>query len=142
MEEGTGEAEVFTEAAGAGFMAGEAAFTEEDSPAEGILVSAADTRLAGIAAAGIGAADFMGDAATTVVAAMDGVAEVTAGVAEVGVMVVMGLEEAGVGAGDLASDGRIGDGDIRMDITATARGITRPTLIIIPTRPTALRKTT
>jgi hypothetical protein len=135
MEEGTvGEAEVFTEAAvGEGFMAavegstaGEAAFTEEeDFPAEGVLVSAADIRLAGI-----GAADFMGDAATTVVAAMDGAAEV-------GAMVVMDSEEAG--AGDLAMAGRIGDGDIRMATTATAR----ITLILtIPTRPTAPRKTT
>ena len=131
-----GEAEVFTEAAVAGgfmeavegSMAGEAAFTEEeDSPAEGILVSAGDIRLAGI-----GAADFMGDAASMVAAAM-------AGAAEVGAMVVMDLEEAGVGAGDLAMAGRIGDGDIRMATTATAR----ITLILtIPTRPTALRKTT
>ena len=129
-----GEAEVFTEAAVAGdfmeavegSMAGEAAFTEEeDSPAEGILVSAADIRLADI-----GAADFMGDAASTVAAAMDGAAEV-------GAMVVMDSEEAGVG--DLAMAGRIGDGDIRMATTATAR----ITLILtIPTRPTALRKTT
>lgn len=126
--------EVSTEAAVAGgfmeavegSMAEEAAFTgEEDSPAEGILASAADIRLAGI-----GAADFMGDAASTVVAAMDGVAEV-------GAMVVMDSEEAG--AGDLAMAGRIGDGDIRMATTATAR----ITLILtIPTRPTVLRKTT
>ena len=126
--------EVSTEAAVAGgfmeavegSMAEEAAFTgEEDSPAEGILASAADIRLAGI-----GAADFMGDAASTVVAAMDGAAEV-------GAMVVMDSEEAGVG--DLAMAGRIGDGDIRMATTATAR-ITR--ILTIPTRPTALRKTT
>jgi len=126
--------EVSTEAAVAGgfmeavegSMAEEAAFTgEEDSPAEGILASAADIRLAGI-----GAADFMGDAASTVVAAMDGAAEV-------GAMVVMDSEEAG--AGDLAMAGHIGDGDIRMATTATAR----ITLILtIPTRPTVLRKTT
>ena len=131
VEDTAGEAEVFTEAAVAGFMeavegsmAGEAAFTEEeDSPAEGILVSAGDIRLAGI-----GAADFMGDAASTVAAAMDGAAEV-------GAMVVMDLEEAGVGAGDLAMAGRIGAGDIRMATTATL-------ILTIPTRPTALRKTT
>jgi len=133
-----GEAEVFTEAAGAadfmeaveGSTAEEAAFTEEeDSPAEGILVSAADIRLAGI-----GAADFMGDAASTVVVASTVVAAMD-GAAEVGAMVVMGSEEAGVGAGDLAMAGLIGAGDIRMATTATL-------ILIIPIRPTAIRKTT
>ena len=66
---------------------------------------------------------------------LDGVAGALAGVAEAGAAV--GADEAGVGAGDLAMAGRIGD--IRMATTATAR----ITLILtIPTRPTALRKTT
>jgi len=135
MEEGTaGEAEASTEAAlGAGFMAGEAAFTEEeDSPAV-TLDLMADIRLAvdsGAASMAAGALMVAGDLM---------VAGALAGAAEVGAAV--GADEDGVGAGDLAGAGRIGDmaGDILMATTATAR----ITLILtIPTRPMVLRKTT
>jgi hypothetical protein len=70
------------------------------------------------------------DGATTEVAA------VMAGAARAGA--TAGAEDIGAedtvtdGAGDLASGGRIGVGDIRM-ATTTTRGIPRPTLIIIPT---------
>jgi hypothetical protein len=83
----------------------------EVSTAEAALVSAADTPSAGIVAA------------STVVAAA------TAGAADIGAI------EDTVIDGDLALGGRIGVGDIAM---ATARGITRPTLIIL-TRTTILR---
>jgi hypothetical protein len=137
------EEEVFTEAVAVDFMeVAEEGFTVVVvSPAEGILVSAADIRLVDIEAAGIGAAASTEVTVTTAVtAAMDGEAGATAGAGEDGAMEDMGTGEAG--AGDLASDGRIGDmgGDIRMATTATARGITRPTLIIL-TRPTGLRTT-
>jgi len=128
--------EVSTEAAVAGgfmeavegSMAEEAAFT-----AEAVLVEeeaallSVDARLA-----------VFGEAASMVAAViLAGVAGALAGAAEAGAAV--GADEAGVGAGDLAMAGRIGDGDIRMATTATAR----ITLILtIPTRPTALRKTT
>jgi len=137
MEEGTvGEAEVFTEAAVAGgFMAGAADFMEAEAvfTAEAVLVEeeaallSVDARLA-----------VFGEAASMVAAViLDGVAGALAGAAEAGAAV--GADEAGVGAGDLAMAGRIGDGDIRMATTATAR----ITLILtIPTRPTVLRKTT
>ena len=124
------------EAAEEGFTAAEA------FPAAGILVSAADTRLAGIEAAVIGAAAFMeGAAAFMEDTATGGAAEDTAGVEEVGVTEEVGAE---AGVGDLALGGRIGDmaGDIRTDTMATtdtAWGITRPTLIL--TRPTGLRTT-
>ena len=116
--------EVSTEA-GAAFTAVEAVFM-----AEAVLVEeeaallSVDARLA-----------VFGEAASMVAAViLDGVAGALAGAAEAGAAV--GADEAGVGAGDLAMAGRIGDGDIRM---ATAR----ITLILtIPTRLTALRKTT
>ena len=131
-----GEAEVFTEAAVAGgfmeavegSMAEEAAFTgEEDLVEEEAALLSVDARLA-----------VFGEAALMVAAViLDGVAGALAGAAEAGAAV--GADEAGVGAGDLAMAGRIGDGDIRMATTATAR----ITLILtIPTRLTALRKTT
>ena len=136
-----GEAEVFTEAGAADFMEAEAAFTAVEAvfmaeavfTAEAVLVEeeaallSVDARLA-----------VFGEAASMVAAViLDGVAGALAGVAEAGAAV--GADEAGVGAGDLAMAGRIGDGDIRMATTATAR----ITLILtIPTRPTVLRKTT
>ena len=130
-----GEAEVFTEAAvGAGFMEGEAAFTEAAGfTAVEVLVEEAEATLLSVDAR----LAVFGEAASMVAAViLDGVAGALAGVAEAGAAV--GADEAGVGAGDLAMAGRIGDGDIRMATTATAR----ITLILtIPTRPTALRKT-
>jgi len=153
MEEGTAvAAEVFTEAAvGVDFMEAEEGFTAAaDSPAEATLVSAADIRLAGIVAedivAGMEAADTA--AATTAAEAtmadaadMVGADGVTVGVAEVGAIAATATEEAG--AGDMASAGRIGDmaGDIRMATTATAGGITLPTVIMV-TRRTGLQRTT
>ena len=130
-----GEAEVFTEAAVAGgFMAGAADFMEAEAvfTAEAVLVEEAallsvDARLA----------VFVEAASMVAVVVLAGVAGALAGTAEVGAAV--GADEAGVGAGDLAMAGRIGDGDIRMATTATAR-ITR--ILTIPTRPTVLRKTT
>jgi hypothetical protein len=100
----------FMEVAEEGFTA------VEVSTAEATLVSAADTPSAGIVAA-----------ASTVVAAA------TAGAADIGAIEDTVMD----GDGDLASGGRIGDGDIRMAM-ATARGITRPTLIIL-TRTTILQ---
>jgi len=101
--------EDFMEAAEEGFTG------VEVSTAEAALVTAAD----------IPSADI-------VVVATTAVAAVTAGAEDIGAEdTVMG------GAGDLASGGRIGDGDIRM-ATATARGITRLTLIVL-THPTVLR---
>jgi hypothetical protein len=122
-------AEVSTAAVGAGFMEAEAVFTAVEvlvEEAEATLLSV-DARLA-----------VFGEAASMVaVAILDAVAGALAGAVEVGAAV--GADEAGVGAGDLAMAGRIGDGDIHMATTATAR----ITLILtIPTRPTALRKTT
>jgi hypothetical protein len=66
-------------------------------------------------------------AATTEVAATTDVVAVMAGAEDIGAE-----DTATDGAGDLASGGRIGVGDIRM-ATTTARGLTRPTLIIILT---------
>ena len=129
-----GEAEVFTEAAvGAGFMAGEAAFTEEeDSPAVTLDLMAA-VRLAVDSGAASMAAGALAVGALVAEALM---AEVF--VAEA----LAGADEAGVGAGDLAGAGRIGAmaGDIRMATTATATRITL--ILLIPTRPTVIRKTT
>jgi hypothetical protein len=86
----------------------------EVSTPEATLVTVADTPPAHIVAA-----------ATTVVAAMAGEAEATAGAADIG-------DTATDGDGDLALGGRIGvgAGGIRM-ATATARGITRLTSIIL-----------
>ena len=114
----------------ADFMEAAVGFTaEEDSPAEATLDLVEAIRLAGLVAAGpTEVTDITAGAAITVAAVMDGEAGATAGAA-------------GVGAGDLAMAGRIGDmaGDIRMDTTATIRGITRHTLIRI--RPTVTRRT-
>ena len=68
-----------------------------------------------------------------IVAATTEVTAVTAGAEDIGVEDTV---TAGAGDGDLALGGRIGDGDIRMP--TTARGITRPTSIIL-TRTTVLR---
>jgi hypothetical protein len=65
--------------------------------------------------------------ATTEVGATTEVAPFMAGAEDIGAE-----DTVTDGAGDLASGGRIGVGDIRM-ATTTARGITRPTLIIILT---------
>ena len=84
----------------------------------------ADTTTADIVAA------TMEDGATTeVAAAMAGLAGAgaTAGAEDIGAEDTV---TDGAGDGDLASDGRIGVGDIRM-ATTTTRGITRPTLIIL-----------
>ena len=72
-------------------------------------------------------------ASTVVAAATAGAAGATAGAADIGAI------EDTVMDGDLASGGRIGvgDGEVRMAM-ATARGITRLTLIIL-TRTTILR---
>jgi hypothetical protein len=100
------------------FMVAEEGFTAAAvSTAEATLVSAADTHSAAIVAV-----------STAVAAATAGA---TAGAADIGAI------EDTVMDGDLASAGRIGDGDIRMAM-ATARGITRPTLII-RTRTTILQ---
>jgi hypothetical protein len=118
--------EVSTAVVGAGFMEAEAVFT-----AEAVLVEAEATLLSVDARLAV-----FGEAASMVAAVvLDGVTGALAGAAEAGAAV--GADE--VGAGDLAMAGRIGDGDIRMATTATAR-ITR--ILTIPTRPTALRKTT
>ncbi len=86
----------------------------------GVEVSTAEAAL--VTAADIPSADIVAVATTAV----------TAGAEDIGAEdTVTG------GAGDLASGGRIGDGDIRM-ATATARGITRLTLIVL-THPTVLR---
>jgi len=68
-----------------------------------------------------------------IVAATTEVTAVTAGAEDIGVEDTV---TAGAGDGDLALGGLIGDGDIRM--RTTARGITRPTSIIL-TRTTVLR---
>ena len=143
MGEGTAAVEeVSTEAAvAADFMEGEAGFTAVEvlvEEAEATL-SLADTHMADIAAdmaaEVIEAATMVAAAFMVVTADMDGEAGATAGAAEAGAM-----EEVGVGAGDLATAGRIGDmaGAIRMATMATR--ITRHTLIIL-TRPTALPRT-
>jgi hypothetical protein len=94
----------------------------EVSTPEATLPIAADTTTADIVAV------TTEDGATTEVAA------VMAGAAGAGA--TAGAEDIGAedtvtdGAGDLASGGRIGVGDIRM-ATTTARDITRPTLIIL-----------
>jgi hypothetical protein len=94
----------------------------EVSTPEATLGMAADTTTADIVAV------TTEDGATTEVAA------VMVGLAGAGA--TAGAEDIGAedtvtdGAGDLASGGRIGVGDIRM-ATTTARDITRPTLIIL-----------
>ena len=131
--------EVYTEAEeAADFMEAEVLAVEAEAAR-----SAAVIRMAGIVAAAttVAGAVITAAAATMAVAAgMVGAAGATAGVEEVGVedMVTAGA----VGAGDLATVGRIGDmaGAIRMATTATAGGITRPTVIMV-TRPTGLRTT-
>ena len=86
----------------------------------GVEVSTAEAAL--VTAADIPSADIVAVATTAV----------TAGAEDIGAEdTVTG------GVGDLASGGRIGDGDIRM-ATATARGITRLTLMVL-THPTVLR---
>jgi hypothetical protein len=94
-----------------------AATMEDGATPEAALGTAGDTTMGDIAAA------TMEDGATTEVAA------VMAGAEDIGAEdTVMD----GAGDGDLALGGRIGVGDTRM-ATTTARGITRPTLIIILT---------
>jgi hypothetical protein len=141
MEEGTAEAaEVSTAAVEADFMEAVGFTAAEASPVEAALVSSAAIRLAGIVAVVMEAEDI--EAATTVVEATTAaVAATVAAAATVGAAgVTAGAAEAG--DGDLATAGRIGDmaGAIRTATTATARGITRPTLII-RTRPMGLRTT-
>ena len=151
-EEDTAEeaAEVFTVAAvAADFMeVVEAGFTAVEVLAEeaAATLSAAGIRMAAVIVADMVAEDIeaatMVAAVTTVVtAATAGAAGATDGAAEVGATEEVGAE-AGVGAGDLATAGRIGDmaGDIRMATTATR--ITRPTVILIRTRRMGLRMTT
>jgi hypothetical protein len=70
-----------------------------------------------------------------IVAATTEVTAATAGAEDIGAEDTV-TAGAGVGDGDLALGGLIGDGDIRM--RTTARGITRPTSIIL-TRTTVLR---
>jgi hypothetical protein len=106
-------AEDFTGAVAVGFTG------VEVSTAEATLGMVADTTTADIVAV------TTEDGATTEVAAV--MAGVTAGAEDIGAE-----DTVTDGAGDLASGGRIGVGDIRM-ATTTTRGITRPTLII-PTR--------
>ena len=93
----------------------------EVSTAEATLVSAADTPSAGIVVA----------ASTVVAAATAGAAGATAGAVDIGAI------EDTVMDGDSGGRIGVGDGDIRMAM-ATARGITRPTLIIL-TRTTILQ---
>jgi hypothetical protein len=112
-------AEGFTQVAAEGFaqVAAEG-FT-------GVAVSTPEATLG--TAAGTTTADMV--AATTEVGAlMAGAVEAgaTAGAEDIGAEDTV---TDGVGDGDLASGGRIGVGDIRM--ATTARGITRPTLIIL-----------
>jgi hypothetical protein len=109
-------AEDSTAAVAEDFMAAEEGFTGvEVSTAEAALVTAAD----------IPSADIVAAATTAVAAVTAGAAGGTAGAEDIGAEdTVTG------GAGDLALGGRIGDGDIRM-ATATARGITRLTLMVL-----------
>jgi hypothetical protein len=142
MREGTAAvAEVSTVVEVADFMEVVAGFTvvEVLVEAAAALVSLADVLMAGTVvdtAEDIAAATTVAEAITEAAADMDG-AVITAAVA-----ITDGAAE--VGAGDLASAGRIGDmaGDIRMVITATIPSIMRPTLTIIPPRWTGLRMTT
>lgn len=131
-------AEVFTEAAVAGdFMEAAGVFTaEEVSPEGAALVSAAAARLAGIVAAGsMVVVDSTVAVASTVVEASMVVVASTVAASMVGASTV-----AVALAGDLDLAGRIGDmaGAIRM--ATMARGITRPTVIMV-TRPAGLRTT-
>jgi hypothetical protein len=115
--------EDFTAAVAEDFMeVAEQGFTGlEVSTPEAALGTAADTSTEDIMAAipEVGAT-------TEVAAVMAGAAGAgaTAGAADIG-----GEDTVTDGAGDLASGGRIGVGDIRM--ATTARGITRQTLIIL-----------
>jgi hypothetical protein len=92
----------------------------------GVEVSPAEVTL--VTAAGTPQADIMAAATTAVTEGMGGVAGATAGAsgATVGAVDI----GATATAGDLASGGRIGVGDIRM-ATATAPGITPLTLMIL-----------
>jgi hypothetical protein len=89
----------------------------EVSTPEATLGTAADTTTADIVAATTEVAAVMAGAAG---------AGATAGAEDIGAEDTV---TDGAGDGDLASGGRIGVGDIRM--ATTARGITRPTLIIL-----------
>jgi hypothetical protein len=119
------EAEVFMEVLAEHFTAVEAeGFTEVEVSTPEATLRTADTTTAEIVAA------TMEDGATTEVAAvMVGLAGAgaTAGAEDIGAEDTV---TDGAGDGDLASGGRIGVGDIRM-ATTTARGITRPILIIL-----------
>jgi hypothetical protein len=114
-------AEVFTVEAVAGFTAVEV-FQGEAAHLAGSAVADLTEVAASMEAAGV----------------LDGVAGALAGAAEVG------ADEAGVGAGDLVSAGRIGDmvGAIRTATTATIRAITRHTLTLIRILPMDTQKTT
>jgi len=139
MEEGTAAVEEVSMvvAVVADFME-----AEEDSPAAtldlvaGTLDSAVDTLIAdtvaGMEAADTAAATTAG-VATMVAAVMDGAAGATDGAAEVGVEDMVTVTAGAVGAGDLVMAGLTGDmaGAILMVTTATAPGITRPTLILL-----------
>jgi hypothetical protein len=122
------EAEVFMEVVAEHFTAAEAeGFTGVEVSTPGATLGTADTTTADFVAA------TMEDGATTEVAAvMAGLpgAGATAGAEDIGAEDTV---TDGAGDGDLASGGRIGVGDIRM-ATTTARGITRPTLIILTIR--------
>ena len=125
--------EGFTAAEEAGFMeVAEEGFTAvEVSTAEATLVSAADTPSAGIVAA---ASTVVAAATAGAAGATAGAAGATAGAADIGAIEDTVMD----GDGDLARVAvlRLGR-EIRMAM-ATARGITRPTLIIL-TRTTILQ---
>jgi hypothetical protein len=122
MEATVGE-EDFMEAVAEDFMeVAEEGFTGvEVSTPEATPGTAADTTTADMVAA------ITEDVATTEAAAV--MAGATAAAEDIGAEDTV---TDGAGVGDLASGGRIGAGDIRM-ATTTARGITRPTLILIRT---------
>lgn len=126
MEVTAGE-EDSTEAVAEDFMeVAEEGFAQvELSTPEATLVTAADTTTADIVAA-----TTEGGATTEVAAVTAGGAGATAGAEDIGAE-----DTVTDGDGDLALGGRIGVGDIRM--ATTARGITRPTLILL-TRTTVL----
>jgi len=113
----TAEAEGFMEVVADHFTAGAEGFTGVEVSTPEATLGTADTTTADIVAA------TMEDGATTEVAAVT--AGATAGAEDIGAE-----DTVTDGDGGLASSGRIGAGDIRM-ATTTARGITRPTLIIL-----------
>jgi hypothetical protein len=117
------EAEDFMEVVADHFTAEAEGFTGVEVSTPEATLGTADTTTADIVAATTEDGATMEDGATTEVAAVT--AGATAGAEDIGAE-----DTVTDGDGGLASGGRIGAGDIRM-ATTTARGITRPTLIIL-----------